>query len=416
MRWPVPIQFSCSCGRTLQAKDEHAGLRVKCPACGAEATVPGAQAAVQTAEPPRPSSSPVQADEPRRGADEDNDRPRRRARADEDDDDDRPRRRARDDDDDEDDRPRRRSRDDDDDEDRSRRDDDDDDYDRPRAPAGTSGKATAALVLGFLSFCLPLVLAIPAFILALLSFGDIRRSRGRLGGKGMAVAGLVLALVGTICSVVIWSLVFMGFGEANDRRVVANNMRQMTISMHNYNDTFGQLPQATPDPKLPGRTKMSWRVELLPFLGYDNVYKALRHDEPWDSPHNKALLTPMPPVFAHPKHPEDNACGLTYYRVFTGEHTPFPLGRRSSIPASFPDGTSNTILIVEAATPVPWTKPEELEYDANKPSPKVGGHFRSTFIVGMADGSARQVDSHVSDVTLRAAITADGGELLGPDW
>jgi hypothetical protein len=195
-----------------------------------------------------------------------------------------------------------------------------------------------------------------------------------------------------------------------------NDMREMTIAMHNYNASNGQLPQATPDPKLPGRTKMSWRVELLPYLGYDNVYKALRHDEPWDSPHNKALLTPMPAVFAHPRHPEDNARGLTYYRVFTGEHTPFPRGRASRIPAGFPDGTSNTILIVEAATPVPWTKPEELEYDANKPLPKVGGHFRSTFVVGMADGSARPVDVRVSDVTLRAAITADGGELLGPDW
>jgi hypothetical protein len=30
----MPIQFECNCGKRLQAKDEHAGKRTKCPACG----------------------------------------------------------------------------------------------------------------------------------------------------------------------------------------------------------------------------------------------------------------------------------------------------------------------------------------------------------------------------------------------
>jgi hypothetical protein len=36
----MPIAFSCSCGRKINAKDEHAGKKAKCPACGQVVTVP----------------------------------------------------------------------------------------------------------------------------------------------------------------------------------------------------------------------------------------------------------------------------------------------------------------------------------------------------------------------------------------
>jgi hypothetical protein len=35
----MAISLTCSCGKRLNAKDEHAGKRVKCPACGAVLTV-----------------------------------------------------------------------------------------------------------------------------------------------------------------------------------------------------------------------------------------------------------------------------------------------------------------------------------------------------------------------------------------
>src|SRR5262249_53173021 len=153
-RYVMPIQFTCSCGRALQAKEEHAGRRVKCPACGAEATVPPGDEAVVPDEAAQPKPSPVQAGEPRRPKDADDydeDRPRRRSRGhedDEEDEDDRPRRRSRERDEEDEDRPRRRARGDEDDE---------DDRPRRREAEGTSGKATAALVLGLLSFCLGLL-------------------------------------------------------------------------------------------------------------------------------------------------------------------------------------------------------------------------------------------------------------------
>jgi hypothetical protein len=37
----MPITFNCSCGKSLRVSDEHAGRRVKCPACNVIGFVPG---------------------------------------------------------------------------------------------------------------------------------------------------------------------------------------------------------------------------------------------------------------------------------------------------------------------------------------------------------------------------------------
>ena len=81
----------------------------------------------------------------------------------------------------------------------------------------------------------------------------------------------------------------------------------------------------------------------------------------------------------------------------------------------FSHGCSNTILVVEAAQAVPWTKPDELVYDPQKPLPPLGGHFPAVFAVGMADGSVHFIKQGIKESTLRALITRDGGETMEPD-
>lgn len=60
--------------------------------------------------------------------------------------------------------------------------------------AQTSGKAIASLICGILFFIMPS--AIVAIVMGHLSLSDIKRSAGRLGGRGMALAGLVLGYAG----------------------------------------------------------------------------------------------------------------------------------------------------------------------------------------------------------------------------
>ena len=60
--------------------------------------------------------------------------------------------------------------------------------------AETSGKAIGSLVCGFLFFFPPS--AILAVTMGHLSLSEIRLSAGRLGGRGLAIAGLVLGYIG----------------------------------------------------------------------------------------------------------------------------------------------------------------------------------------------------------------------------
>jgi hypothetical protein len=60
--------------------------------------------------------------------------------------------------------------------------------------APTSGKAIASLVCGIFTFFLPASIA--AIILGHISLSEIRKSAGRIGGKGIAITGLVLGYLG----------------------------------------------------------------------------------------------------------------------------------------------------------------------------------------------------------------------------
>jgi hypothetical protein len=191
-----------------------------------------------------------------------------------------------------------------------------------------------------------------------------------------------------------------------------NNLRQLGLAMHNYHDNT--LPHCLPPPALTskkGKPLLSWRVALLPYLGQGNLYKEFQLDEPWDSPHNKKLLAKMPKVYA-PVRGNTREPYSTYYQAFVGPGAAFEVGKQMRIPASFPDGTSTTILFAEAGEAVPWTRPADLPYDPKKPMPKLGGLFPDGFHVGMGDGSTFWVNRGFEERHLRLAITRDDGEAL----
>jgi len=74
---------------------------------------------------------------------------------------------------------------------------------------------------------------------------------------------------------------------------------------------------------------------------------------------------------------------------------------------------SKTLLVVEAAEPVPWTKPEDLPYSPDQPLPKLGGLFiKKGFRVMMADGGTRWLPDDIDEKTIRAMNTWNGGEVF----
>ena len=178
--------------------------------------------------------------------------------------------------------------------------------------------------------------------------------------------------------------------------------------MHNYAAVHGSLPPAashSPD----GKPLLSWRVLLLPYYEQQKLLDEFHLDEPWDSPHNLTLLPKMPRTLEHFYGRKTLVAHTTYFRVFVGKGAAFE-GTNGISLKDFPDGTSNTLLIVEAAEAVPWTKPEEFEFAPEIGLPRLGGHFPDLFIAAWADGSTMTLRTTVSDRQMRAAITRNGDE------
>jgi hypothetical protein len=203
---------------------------------------------------------------------------------------------------------------------------------------------------------------------------------------------------------------------AAEERAATNQFKQILLAFHNYHDVHKGFPPAVFTDK-GGKPLLSWRVHVLPYLDQNDLYKQFHLDEPWDSEHNKKLIARMPKVFASPDHPRLAQQGKTTYLVPVGKDTAFP-GTTAIRIRDLTDGTSNTIMLVDAAADraVIWTKPDDLPIDLDNPSKGLSLSAGKKYLVGMADGSVRLLSSKISKATLRAALTRAGGEVLGPDW
>jgi prepilin-type processing-associated H-X9-DG protein len=191
----------------------------------------------------------------------------------------------------------------------------------------------------------------------------------------------------------------------------SNYLKQLAIVMQTYSDANGRFPAAAVFDK-DGKPLLSWRVLMLPYLEQEALYKEFHLDEAWDSDHNKKLLEKMPPLFGAG---DEQALKNheTHYQTFVGKGAIFD-GKNGVKITDVTDGTSNTIMIVEAKKAVPWTKPEDVPFDAGKLVPKLGGLFEGIFNVAFADGSVRSLPLTIKEEKLRALITRNGGEVVDP--
>jgi hypothetical protein len=180
------------------------------------------------------------------------------------------------------------------------------------------------------------------------------------------------------------------------------NLKRIGSAVMKYHDEKSQLPAASWKPGL------SWRVEILPHLGHEELYKAFRLDEPWDGPNNKKLLARMPDAYRDPRFQkkEDNPTE-TYFRGFDGAGGVFGTPNLSLGPILNAAGTDHTLLVVEAGERVPWSKPDELHYNALAPDqrlPQLGGPGKRDFFLGLfCDGHVQRVPLKTEEDTKRVS-------------
>jgi hypothetical protein len=199
----------------------------------------------------------------------------------------------------------------------------------------------------------------------------------------------------------------------SQRQIAVNNLKQIGLAFHNYADVHGHFPTPVLYGGKTGKVPYSWRVAILPFLEQSELYNSYNFDEPWDGPNNRKLLDRMPSIYGYPGMGGTNPTHTTFF-VFTGPDTMLGKGDKPFV-ADVTDGTSNTLLAVEAKREIPWTKPEDIPFDPQGPLPELGGFSPDGFNALFGDGSVRFIKNTAAPAVLKALITRAGGEVISSD-
>jgi type II secretory pathway pseudopilin PulG len=230
--------------------------------------------------------------------------------------------------------------------------------------------------------------------------------------------------------------------SASARIQCQNNLRQVGLAAHNCNNTYKYMPKVAGEFPSGSKSNGSLFFHLLPFVEQDALYKSSMNNKGkynvWQNGVNshpvKTFLCPSD-ASAPPENKYKDWLATCNYaanaQVFGKKQYP-------SIPRTFPDGTSNTIMYTERyqmchETPCAWGypgvyywSPMFAHYSIGKfqmqPAQKVCNPalaqtpHTAGIPVCLADGSVRLVTNAVSPQTWWYACTPAGGEPLGSDW
>lgn len=163
------------------------------------------------------------------------------------------------------------------------------------------------------------------------------------------------------------------------------------------------LPSNGIPPKKPA---LSWRVSILPFLGYQELYDQFDPNRRFNSPVNKRLIDLMPPEF--------QTCsekGKTNFVLPIASYTPFsPVGNGLSI-NRVEDGLADTVIVLEVddQDAQVWTAPEAFKLNIEDPRKGVGEKYGFMPLV-FGDGRVEKARKGISKEHFRALVSHDAGD------
>ncbi|MCY3005468.1 MAG: DUF1559 domain-containing protein [Planctomycetota bacterium] len=195
----------------------------------------------------------------------------------------------------------------------------------------------------------------------------------------------------------------------------SNRMKQFALGFHNYQSAYQAFPTYLNMAKTKAKSGLSWRVHLLPFFGFAELYQEFKLDEAWDSPHNIKLLAKMPAIYLPTGDMNETVELKPYHTTYVA-----PIGKKTVFGQSEPmqfrnitDGTSNTIAFVELKREhaIPWTSPEEYPFDESNPTAKLRDYNGKT-VIAMFDGSVTNLKLDLPKETWLALFSRNGGEVV----
>ncbi len=158
-----------------------------------------------------------------------------------------------------------------------------------------------------------------------------------------------------------------------------HDLKRIAMAILDYHNEHGRFP-------VQREGGLSWRVAILPHLGYERLWRRFHLGEPWDSPHNRSLLAEMPAEYQSLS--PDVPTGRTTVLGISGNDT--VLNDTSPVRVGdIWDGTHYTVLAVEAAPAqaVPWTRPADYVPPDADPAAGLARFDEGRVLFVMTDGT-----------------------------
>jgi Protein of unknown function (DUF1559) len=202
--------------------------------------------------------------------------------------------------------------------------------------------------------------------------------------------------------------------EAARRNASMNNMKQIMLALLNHEDRTKHFP-AYANFDANGKPLLSWRVLILRELEEGDLYKQFHLDEPWDSEHNRQLISKMPAVYLDPSSRHQREEGKTNYLGVKGKGCMFEGTQETLSMYSVRDGTSNTMMILQVNDDraAIWTKPDDWELNEQDPLQGLKNSLHpGIFLAGFCDGRVRAISDTIDLSVFKALLTRAGGEVV----
>jgi prepilin-type processing-associated H-X9-DG protein len=220
--------------------------------------------------------------------------------------------------------------------------------------------------------------------------------------------------------------------DAARRMECENNLRQIGLSLGDYQDTYlGRYPTAamaapavspaagpsliapTWSEQVPPEKRLSWLVDLIPFVEQDRIYSSLDKTQGWDAEENRFAALLSFKCFHCPGYPDGPPVSTlwpSHYVGITG------VGEDAAwLPSGDPDagffgynrtlsvkdlgrGTGATLVAAEtSAAEGAWTAAGATVRGFDRAGAHFGGNHRGGCQVVFADGSVRFLDATTTE-------------------
>lgn len=200
------------------------------------------------------------------------------------------------------------------------------------------------------------------------------------------------------------------------------SLMHIMLASENYGASQNKLIDAIRDKT--GKPLLSWRVAVLPYLemGNNPKLKEIRHDEPWDSPHNRQFIDQMPELF---RSPYTNRSGHTTYRIVAGKGTLRDRFKEQSFAEAHEYDATPAIVIARGGPSAAtiWTRPEPFNFDSKNPNEIFSGIESGDYLALLSDRQTVSIPSNLDSSSLSKLFAGEGGVelpqnagLKWPDW